>query len=66
MEELLVATMLALCKLYTPDQMGRGCPDVADFMVNCVIESDIKAEKIKQCEKQFAGGSRYEETKRNH
>jgi hypothetical protein len=65
MQTILVATMLALCKLHTPDQMNQGCTDVSDYMVNCAIQSDKepKIEKIKQCEQEFAGGKRYDRSK---
>ncbi len=65
MKTLLVATMLSLCKTYTPAQMEHGCYDVSDFMVNCAIVSDKEPEtkKIKECEDAFTKGKRYEKKK---
>jgi hypothetical protein len=63
MQTLLIATMIALCKIYTPDQLSDGCYDVSDYMVNCVIKSDKDLEEntIKECADEFIKGKRYKE-----
>lgn len=65
MNSLLVATIISLCKIYTPSQMGSACQDVSDFMVNCAIVSDKgpKLKKIEECKNEFTKGKRYEEKK---
>lgn len=61
--ELLVATMISLCKIYTPSQLNEGCQEVSDFMVNCAIVSEKQPEttKIKECKDEFEKGKRYKE-----
>lgn len=65
MGSILVTVMLSLCKTYTPSQLGQGCYEVTDFMVNCAIVSDKEPEtkKIEECKNAFKKGKRYEEKK---